>query len=71
LTLGEGAAMLALENFDSAQRRGAEILGEIIGYGATTDTHHLTQPQPEGNAALAAMRAACASAGSHPNKLIM
>jgi 3-oxoacyl-[acyl-carrier-protein] synthase II len=69
LTLGEGAAVLALENCASAQRRGAEILGEIIGYGATTDTHHLTQPQPEGTAALAAMRAACASASVTPEQI--
>jgi 3-oxoacyl-[acyl-carrier-protein] synthase II len=69
LTLGEGAAVLALENCGAAQRRGAEILGEIIGYGATTDTHHLTQPQPEGKAALAAMRAACASAGVTPEQI--
>jgi 3-oxoacyl-[acyl-carrier-protein] synthase II len=69
LTLGEGAAVLALENCGSAQRRGAEILGEIIGYGATTDTHHLTQPQPEGNAARAAMRAACESAGVTPEQI--
>jgi 3-oxoacyl-[acyl-carrier-protein] synthase II len=66
LTLGEGAAVLALESLSSAQQRGAEILGEIVGYGSSTDTHHLTQPQPEGNAALAAMRAACASAGLTP-----
>jgi 3-oxoacyl-[acyl-carrier-protein] synthase II len=59
LSLGEGAALLALESFDSAERRGAEILGEIIGYGATMDIHHLTQPHPEGAAALSAMRAAC------------
>lgn len=63
LTLGEGAAILTLETLTSAQKRGAEILGEIIGYGAATDTHHLTQPHPEGNAAVAAMNAACASAG--------
>jgi 3-oxoacyl-[acyl-carrier-protein] synthase II len=69
LTLGEGAAMLALEDLNSAQRRDAEILGEIIGYAATMDTHHLTQPQPEGNAALAAMRAACASAGVTPEQI--
>src|ERR1039458_1290713 len=69
LTLGEGAAVLALEDLGSAQRRGAEILGEIIGYGAATDTHHLTQPQPEGNAALAAMQAACASAGVTPEQI--
>jgi 3-oxoacyl-[acyl-carrier-protein] synthase II len=62
LTLGEGAAILTLETFTSATERGAEILGEIIGYGAVTDVHHLTQPHPEGNAACAAMTAACASA---------
>ena len=69
LTLGEGAAVLALEDLSSAQRRGAEILGEIIGYGATTDTHHLTQPEPEGKAAVAAMQAACASAGVTPEQI--
>lgn len=69
LTLGEGAAMLTLETLASAEKRGAEILGEIIGYGATTDTHHLTQPHPEGNAALAAMDAACASAKISPAKI--
>jgi 3-oxoacyl-[acyl-carrier-protein] synthase II len=69
LTLGEGAAVLALEDLSAAQRRGAEILGEILGYGATTDTHHLTQPQPDGNAALAAMRAACAGAGLTPDQI--
>jgi 3-oxoacyl-[acyl-carrier-protein] synthase II len=69
LSLGEGAAVLALENLDRAQKRGAEILGEIIGYGASTDTHHLTQPHPEGNAALAAMQAACASAGVTPEDI--
>ncbi len=66
LTLGEGAAVLTLETLASAQKRGAEILGEIIGYGATTDTHHLTQPHPAGDAALAAMQAACTQAGITP-----
>jgi len=66
LTLGEGAAVLTLETLAAARERGAEILGEIIGYGATTDTHHLTQPHPEGNAAVAAMQAACARAGITP-----
>ena len=50
-TMFAGGAMeeaLALENLDRAQGRGAEILGEIIGYGASTDNHHLTQPHPEG-----------------------
>ncbi len=69
LTLGEGAAMLALESLENAQRRGAEILGEIIGYGATTDIHHLTQPHPNGDAALGAMSAACAMAGVAPEQV--
>ena len=69
LTLGEGAAILTLETLPHAQHRGAEILGEITGYGAATDTHHLTQPHPEGNAALAAMTAACLSAGISPAKI--
>jgi 3-oxoacyl-[acyl-carrier-protein] synthase II len=69
LSLGEGAAVLTLETLDGAKARGAEILGEIIGYGATTDTHHLTQPHPEGNAALAAMNAACAIAGLNAGQI--
>ena len=62
LALGEGAAVLALETEHRARDRGAEILGEVIGYGATTDIHHLTQPSPTGVAARAAMERACASA---------
>lgn len=66
LLLGEGAAMLALETLGHARRRGAEILGEIVGYGAVTDVHHLTQPHPQGDAAFAAMTAACECAGVSP-----
>jgi 3-oxoacyl-[acyl-carrier-protein] synthase II len=62
LALGEGAAVLALETLDYARRRGAAILGEISGYGAATDVHHLTQPHPKGDAALASMTLACQSA---------
>ena len=69
LSLGEGAAILTLETSQSAEKRGAKILGEIIGYGAATDTHHLTQPHPEGDAALAAMNAACADAGLSPSQI--
>ena len=66
LALGEGAGVLALESLGSARRRGAAILGEIIGYGAATDCHHLTQPHPEGDSALLSMQGACAWAGINP-----
>jgi 3-oxoacyl-[acyl-carrier-protein] synthase II len=66
LAIGEGAAMLAMETLDSALRRDALILGEVVGYGAAMDLHHLTQPQPEGNAALAAMTLACNTARITP-----
>ena len=69
LAVGEGAAMLTIETLESAQRRGAEILGEIIGYATTIDRHHLTQPHPEGNAAFAAMTQACAVAGVTPAEI--
>ncbi len=69
LALGEGAAILALETLDSARNRNAEILGEIVGYGAATDVHHLTQPHPNGDAALASMSAACAVAQLPPDKI--
>lgn len=69
LALGEGAAVLTLESFESARRRDAKILGEIVGYGAATDVHHLTQPHPQGDAALASMRAATESAGLNPEQI--
>lgn len=69
LALGEGAAMFCLESFAAAEARGAEVLGEIVGYGTATDRHHLTQPQPQGEAALAAMNAACADAGLGPEAI--
>ncbi len=66
LTLGEGAALVALETLEHARRRNAPILGELIGYGTTIDRHHLTQPQPEGNAALASMNLAADAARVGP-----
>jgi 3-oxoacyl-[acyl-carrier-protein] synthase II len=69
LTLGEGAAVVALETLESASRRQAQILGEIVGYGAATDSHHLTQPHPQGDAAFASMTAACKSACLAPDQI--
>lgn len=69
LALGEGAAILTLETLDYAQQRGAHILGEIVGYGAALDTHHLTQPHPQGDAALASMTAAAQIAGVTPGDI--
>jgi len=66
LSVGEGAAALALETLESARRRGAVILAEFLGYGCGIDLHHLTQPQPEGDAALASMNAACQAARITP-----
>lgn len=69
LGLGEGAAVLALESLASVERRRAEILGEIVGYGAATDVHHLTQPHPEGVAAQRSMTDACRMAGLDPEQI--
>jgi len=69
LALGEGAAVLTLETLEHARRRDAEILGEIIGYGAATDAHHLTQPHPNGDAAFASMSAASAIARIEPAQI--
>jgi 3-oxoacyl-[acyl-carrier-protein] synthase II len=61
--MGEGAGVLILEDADAAAQRGAEVLGEILGYGATCDGFHLTAPQPEGLDAARAIGLAIADAG--------
>lgn len=66
LSLGEGAAVFMLESLSAAERRGASILGEVIGYGTRADPHHLTQPHPEGRVILQSMRDACDVAGIGP-----
>ncbi|MEA5060205.1 MAG: beta-ketoacyl-ACP synthase II [Candidatus Pelethousia sp.] len=64
--MGEGAGTLALEAYDHAKKRGAVILGEIVGYGASCDAHHITAPRPDGSGAAAAMRMALKDAGIIP-----
>jgi 3-oxoacyl-[acyl-carrier-protein] synthase II len=66
LALGEGAAVITLETLESARRRDATILGELIGYSSSIDHHHLTQPHPKGDTTLAVMRQACSTAGLAP-----
>jgi len=69
LVLGEGVAILALENFESAEERGATILAEIIGYGISTDNFHLTQPDPSGIGPRQAMEGALQSAGIEASEI--
>ena len=69
MVLGEGAAVLFLENFDAAQARGARILAEVVGYGISTDNHHLTQPNPSGSGARQAMESALRSAAIGPSEI--
>ncbi len=64
LVLGDGAAMLVLEPLDAAKARGAHIYGEVIGFGMSSDAHHITQPSSEG--AARAMRSALKDSGLAP-----
>lgn len=64
--LGEGAGIMVLESLEHASGRGATILAELIGYGATSDAFHLTQPAPDGEGASRALRTAMRRAGLEP-----
>jgi 3-oxoacyl-[acyl-carrier-protein] synthase II len=68
--MGEGGAVLILEDGEKARARGATILGRIAGYGATSDAHHLTAPRPDGNGAMKAMRRALEDAGYGPQDVV-
>ncbi|MES2920782.1 MAG: beta-ketoacyl-[acyl-carrier-protein] synthase family protein [Verrucomicrobiota bacterium] len=69
LALGEGAGFVIVESAASAKARGVRVIAEILGYGAATDVHHLTQPHPLGDAALVTMQAACSMAGLAPEQI--
>ena len=64
--MGEGAAILALEERDAARRRGARIIAEVVGFGASNDAYHMTAPRPDGRDAGRAITAALADAGIAP-----
>ena len=67
--LAEGAGMVVLESFERAQGRGAPILGEIVGYGATCDAYHIVMPDPEGVGAHEAMKLALDDCGLKPEQV--
>ena len=67
--ISEGAGILILENLEHARRRGAKILAELIGYGASADAHHVTQPLETGEGAASAMNMALGKAGIAATKI--
>src|SRR5215469_9789200 len=64
--MGEGGVMFVLEDLEFARARGARVLAEVAGYGASADMHHFTAPHPEGAGAIRAMRRALDKAGVQP-----
>ena len=67
--LGEGAAVLLLEELEHARRRGAKIYAEMMGYGATCDAYHMTAPRPDGSGGAKAMALALADGGVRPEEV--
>jgi len=67
--LGEGSAMIILEEYESAKRRGAKMYGELLGYGATADAFRITDIHPEGRGAIRCMQLALEDAGVSPGEI--
>lgn len=67
--MGEGAGVFVVESLAHAQKRGATILGEIVGYGANCDAYHMTSPTPDGSGAAKAMQLAMKEAGIQPEQV--
>ncbi|MCQ2377734.1 MAG: beta-ketoacyl-ACP synthase II [Victivallaceae bacterium] len=67
--MSEGAGVMILEELGHAERRGAKILAEVVGFGASADAFHITSPAPDGGGAARAMRAALDCAGMRPEQV--
>ena len=67
--MGEGAGIVVLESLEHAQKRGAKILAEVVGYGGSTDAFHITSPAEDGSGAAYAMEMALKDAGIAPEKI--
>ncbi|HOK05084.1 MAG TPA: beta-ACP synthase, partial [Victivallales bacterium] len=64
-----GAGVLILEDYEHAKRRGAAIIAELVGYGATSDAYHITSPSPDGSGAANAIKMALKHAGLKPEDI--